>query len=399
MDTLFLLILSMPAVESADSIRPLYRHFLPGITDKSLNAFYYACSYAEIDCSRFMNITASMALRIIPDSLKSQPVFLCIDDTMVSKSGKKFENVSKLFDHAAHNGSNYLNGHCFVSLLLCVPVWNKGRTIYRPVPLGYRMWQKKESKLGLAASMVRHVMPEFNTKKNAIILCDSWYAKKDLVCIVDEFPNLEVVCNARHDPVIYDLAPRPTGRRGRPPKHGRRLSIESGFSLSGKKVGSYYTGVRRVLTNIFGTREVMAYVTSSEREGGSRRLFFSAVFPAQLQIFCAWQEKAPLNQTGSGRMKYIPLFFYALRWNIEAGYYEQKTFWPLCSCMVRSRKGIEMPVNLINIAYCGMKLLPYQDETFAKYRAGSVQEFRFVLSGQIRKQIFFATFVKTSKPK
>ena len=30
-------------------------------------------------------------------------------------------NVSKLFDHAVHNGSNYLNGHCFVSVMLCVP--------------------------------------------------------------------------------------------------------------------------------------------------------------------------------------------------------------------------------------------------------------------------------------
>ncbi len=27
--------------------------------------------------------------------------------------GKKFEDVSKLFDHAAHNGSNYLNGHFY----------------------------------------------------------------------------------------------------------------------------------------------------------------------------------------------------------------------------------------------------------------------------------------------
>ena len=389
----------MLAVESADSVRSLYRHFLSGITEKSLNAFYYACSYARVDYSGFMNVTASMALKLIPDSLKSQPVFLCIDDTMVSKSGKKFEDVSKLFDHAVHNGSNYLNGHCIVSILLCVPVWNNGRIVYQSVPLGYRMWQKKESKLELAASMVRQVMPEFNTKKNVIILCDSWYAKKDLVCIVDEFPNLDVICNARQDSVIYAPAPQPTGRRGRPAKRGRRLSIESDFTLSDKKVGNYYTGVRRVLTNIFGRREVMAYVTSPEQECGSRRLFFSTIFPAQLQIFCAWQEKAPLNQTGSDRMQYIPLFFYAFRWNIEVSYYEQKTFWSLCSYMVRSRKGIEMLVNLINIAYCGMKLLPYQDETFAEYRAGSVQEFRFVLSGQIRKQIFFATFVKNIETK
>ena len=141
-------------MESAHSIRFLYRHFLSSITEKSLNAFYYACSYARVDYSRFMNVTASMALRLIPEHLQSQPVFVCIDDTMVSKFGKKFEDVSKLFDHAAHNGSNYLNGHCFVSLMLCVPVWKDGQIVYLSVPLGYRMWQKKESKLELAASVV-----------------------------------------------------------------------------------------------------------------------------------------------------------------------------------------------------------------------------------------------------
>ena len=104
-----LMILSILTLESAHSIRFLYQHFLSGITEKSLNAFYYA----KIDYSRFMNITARIALKLIPDFLQTQPVFLCVDDTMVSKFGTKFENVSKLFGHAAHNGSNYLNGHCF----------------------------------------------------------------------------------------------------------------------------------------------------------------------------------------------------------------------------------------------------------------------------------------------
>ena len=112
-----------------------------------------------------MNVTASMALRLIPEHLQSQPVFLCIVDTMVSKFGKKFEDVSKLFDHAAHNGSNYLNGHCFVSIMLCIPVCKNNRVSYLSLPLGYRMWQKKESKLELAASMIRQVMLEFQEKK------------------------------------------------------------------------------------------------------------------------------------------------------------------------------------------------------------------------------------------
>ena len=93
---------------------------------------------------------------MIPDSLQTQPVFLCVDDTMVSKFGTKFENVSKLFDHAAQ-----------------------------------------------------------------------------------------------------------TGRRGRPAKHGKRLSVETNFTFSNEKIGDYYTGARRVLTEIFGNRETLAYVTAT----------------------------------------------------------------------------------------------------------------------------------------
>ena len=245
-DTLFLLVLSILTLESVHSIRFLYQHFLSGITTKSLNTFYHACSYAKVDYSHFMNITAKVALRMIPDSLATQPIFLCVDDTMVAKAGTRFENVSKLFDHAAHNGSNYLNGHCFVSIMLCIPVWKNDRVSYLSLPLGYRMWQKK----------------------------------------------------------------------------------------------------------------------------------------------------APLNQTGSDRMKYIPLFLYSFRWNIETSYYEQKTFWSLCSYMVRSCKGIEMLVNLINICYCAMKILPYQDEQFSEYRTKSVQEFRFELRQGIRSQIFLTNFVR-----
>ena len=381
-------------MESADSSRSLYRHFLSGITARSLNAFYYACSYAKADCSVFMNVTAKLALRLVPADLRSQPLFLCIDDTMVSKFGKQFEDVSKLFDHAAHNGSNYLNGHCFVSLMLCVPVWDRDRISYLAVPLGYRIWQKKESKLELASAMVRQVMPEFSAQTNVIILCDSWYVKQNLVSVIEEYENLDLIGNARADSVIYDLAPQPTGKKGRPAKHGRRLSIDSDFILSAEKVGGYYTGYRRVLTNIFGSREVMAYVTSTGKENGTGRLFFSTVSPAQLQIFCAWQEKAPLNQTGSGWMPYIPLFLYSFRWNIEVSYYEQKSFWSLCAYMVRSRRGIETLVNLINISYCAMKLLPYMEETMSQYKGYSVQEFRFALSEQIRRQIFYVNLVQ-----
>ena len=41
-----------------------------------------------------------------------------------------------------------------------------------------------------------------------------------------------------------------------------------------------------------------------------------------------------------------------------------------------------------------MKILPYQDKYFSKYRTKSVQEFRFELSQGIRSQIFLTNFVR-----
>lgn len=62
----------------------------------------------------------------------------------------EFQARSKLFDHAPNSNSNYLNEHCFVSLML-----------YVSFPLGYRLWTTELSKLVLAADMVCSVMAEF----------------------------------------------------------------------------------------------------------------------------------------------------------------------------------------------------------------------------------------------
>lgn len=47
------------------------------------------------------------------------------------------------------------------------------------------------------------IKPEFSSQKNVIILCDNWYTKQNLVSIVEEYPNLDLIGNARADSVIY----------------------------------------------------------------------------------------------------------------------------------------------------------------------------------------------------
>ena len=62
----------------------------PIVEKYGLDSFYYACSYAKADCLRFMNVTAAMALKIIPQNLTSQPVFLCIDVNCTLCQGQIF---------------------------------------------------------------------------------------------------------------------------------------------------------------------------------------------------------------------------------------------------------------------------------------------------------------------
>ena len=142
--------------------------------------------------------------------------------------------------------------------MLCTPVWKNDRVSYLSLPLGYRMWQKKESKLELAASMIRQVMPEFQEKRNVIILFESWYMKKNLVAIVEEYQNPS--CPHRH---LWFKADNGLCNRSR-----------KGYGLPPPVLQHSITGTAADFLRMAG--------------------------------------KSPLNQTGSRRMKYIPLFLYSL---------------------------------------------------------------------------------------
>ena len=82
---------------------------------------------------------------------------IAIDDTTIAKFGKKFADVQYLYDHSIHDSKNRMvNGHCFVSLTMSVPVMEtrKGyqqQICYVPISIGYAMWTPEKSKLELTA--------------------------------------------------------------------------------------------------------------------------------------------------------------------------------------------------------------------------------------------------------
>lgn len=385
MENLFLVVVSILVLDTFHSIRYAWIHVISQLTGKSLNSFYHTLNQAPFDHLQWSQVTAGYACRTIPDSLKDFSVFLSIDDTMVEKYGMEFQARSKLFDHAAHNGSNYLDGHCFVSVMLHVPVSSPDGIRYLSIPLGYRLWTKEESKLELAAQMIRSVMPALASCKQVILLCDSWYPKKPIPGLVNEFSNLEMICNVRIDTVLYDLPGERTGKRGRPRIHGERISLES-IPLEKQEGSDFYIGCREAMTNLWKGKHVYAYVTASDPDNrNSFRLFLSTVPADGIRMNAKEHADKKIRRYNEWGM--LPLGCYSIRWGIETGYYEMKTFWSFNDYMVRSTKGIERLSNLICISYAACRLLPYYSKDFEDYKGQSTQEVRYQLGEHIRRSI------------
>jgi len=246
-------------VEEVRSIKFLYDNFIKKYCRKGLNCFYYFLSYANFSMDSLLTVTVTLAVSLIPKEMQQYvTIFLTTDDTLQAKFGKKFDCYFKLFDHTNKNGTAYLDGHCFVSLVINVPIFMGRRVRYLSIPVGYRLYDKQQSKLQMAASLINVVMPVLKGYQ-VVLLCDSWYPKGEVIDAVKAHTNLEIICAVRHDTALYDLPPAPTGKRGRPRKHGDRLDIGD---FAYEKVGDYYVASRQALTNLFGTHTVTIFAFS-----------------------------------------------------------------------------------------------------------------------------------------
>ena len=339
------LVIAQLVLQSFPSLRFLHRNFLAQVTHRCLNSYY-----RTLVTSRSLRLqTAKLAYSLIPTALQNEPVFLSVDDATVPKFGKKFDAVSVLHDHACHTGKPYVNGHCFVSLPLSVPVLSQhagGALLihYLAVPVGYRMWTKERTKLELAGDLIEEVMPLLKDRQ-VLLLFDSWYGKSPLIERVLQYPHLAIICNVRSDSAMYELPPCLAASQDVRKNGGKRIHLDDftlSWNMDGMKVGH-----RIVLTHICGNRRIHAYVSCTA--SGSRRLFFSTLDPSTLHMSCAWQERKILRDAPAEGMDYYPLKLYKLRWAIETNYYEQKAFWSLNAYRIRHKNGIEHMVNLVNL--------------------------------------------------
>ena len=144
------------------------------------------------------------------------------------------------------------------------------------------MRTKAQTKLQMAAELVRSAMAAVGTRRQVILCCDSWHPKDCVKRPVDEYPNLDIICNVRVDTALYELPPAKTGKQGRPRVRGKRLSLKD-FVLKAVPGSGYLAGCREVKTMLFGNRSVWAIVAKSEKSG-QRRVFLRTKDPKKLRF-------------------------------------------------------------------------------------------------------------------
>ena len=245
----------------------------------------------------------------------------------------------------------------------------------------------------LAAELAAQAMIAIGSDRQVILLRDSWYPKAEMTALVEQFENLEMVCNARANTALYGLPPARTGKKGRPRKRGNRILLDE-VLLNEPETSDWLIGMVPVITNLWKGKVIYALVTAPKNGKGSRRLFLCTADPRSISF--DWKNSA--DQTacsyGAENIFYLPLAWYGLRWNIEVSYYEGKTFWSMEEYRIRSKEGIERLINLISLSYSAMTLLPYSDETFSGCQSASAQETRYEIGQQIQSEIILCSFGK-----
>jgi len=235
--------------------------------------------------------------------------------------------------------------------------------------------------------MVREAMKTLADIPTVILLCDSWYPKGEVLETVQSYENLELIANVRLDTAMYDL-PERTGKRGRPAKRGRKLSVCEDFDFS--EVGKYFIAVRTVITNLFKNPVYMTVTATALGNHKGYRLFLSTIDHEKLLAIFSSCQQHPDSEELSWL---LPLRIYSLRWNIEVMFYELKTFWSFGSYRLRSKNGIENFVNLLAVSYSCAKLIPFEDDLFSDLSLFSTQTVKYAFGEAIRKELFFTQFL------
>ena len=156
-------------------------------------------------------------------------VTVAVDDTLFKRGGKRVFGAAWQHDGAAVGVKPVGRGTCFVVVGIIVDLPFLARPVCLPVMA--RLWRPKTgpSKVELAASMIRLLAVCLNRPLHMV--ADAAYHGKALRHLPE---TITVTTRLPANAVLYDVAPPPTGKRGRPRLKGARLGAPADLATAAK---------------------------------------------------------------------------------------------------------------------------------------------------------------------
>jgi hypothetical protein len=154
--------------------------------------------------------------RLLPPGAALQ---VAVDDTLFHRRGKKVYGAAWQHDGSAAGQKKTGFGNNWVVVGLLVPLPFLARPICLPVLA--RLWRPKAdaSKVELARELVGLLLAGFPGQRFHLVGDAAYYGKT----LADLPARCTWTCRMRRTGVLYDHAPPPTGKRGRPRTKGARL--------------------------------------------------------------------------------------------------------------------------------------------------------------------------------
>ena len=279
-----------------------------------------------------------------------EELIICIDDTLVKKSGKKFFGLGCYPDPTDKNPGAHKRrvlGHCWVVMAL---LWEKaGRWFAFPISAllfvpeavceaGFQFMTKIE----LAALMIKRLRWP---APRLVVVVDNLYAKAKLCGLELEDKKVVIVSRLRSNAALYELPKRKKGP-GRPAKRGKKVSAKQLWLRKSKR--------RKIKARIYGktvTIEAFVGVVIPSRTLGDKPLLV-IIFPQR--------SGKKMNVFFSTDLEMEPervMEIYGARFKIEELFREVKTNGGFGDYRQRSFTAIKHHAHLCLVAYSLLRLL------------------------------------------
>jgi hypothetical protein len=217
------------------------------------------------------------------------------DHIKISKEGRHMPDIQILHQDSENSGKgSCIEGHMYGQV--SVVITSEG--INRSLPLMTQRQQSPPKKEGsktpggdtLVVQMVNLVVQAVSSipgGEKSVVALDAYFSKASAFLAadksVDEFGNrrLEIVTRSRDDGVGYESPePQPKGKRGRPPKYGKKVALwqlfsdmtgftETNLVLYGKKTKVRYQCLDLIWKPLDRTVRFVAVATERARENDS----------------------------------------------------------------------------------------------------------------------------------